>query len=415
MGLEFFKKSRESLFLTAIFFLPIYQKINHWFFGGFLVVSFLIFFLDKNSRPASKKTIFLLTAIALFFLIQVFGLFHTSDLSYAIKKATRALPFLLYPLAIISFKGSINFKLFERRTFYALTFGCLTAAFICWTNISLSTNDRGLPENTFFGWKKSGIYLTQILDQHPPYLGLLIIAAILFIFKELMDNSKIKSKSKYLHIIFAVILLLFLFNITARNALFFLMFIVFVYLIYKRMWKLLMVQLLIGLIATFIVIKHPSQYYRLKLYYMLGLSDKPIEDQRFSRLTASYEVFKMSPIIGVGPGNDIDLKVKQYALMNDDIAVDNRFNSHNQLFEYLAAYGLIGGFIFIGVNGLLIVFLFKEKQYYYLILLLGFLVSTVTESTFERVLGIQYYCIIVSLGILATISPNDQKNLKVKI
>ena len=148
---------------------------------------------------------------------------------------------------------------------------------------------------------------------------------------------------------------------------------------------------------------------------MLGLSDKPIEDQRFSRLTASYEVFKMSPIIGVGPGNDIDLKVKQYALMNDDIAVDNRFNSHNQLFEYLAAYGLIGGFIFIGVNGLLIVFLFKEKQYYYLILLLGFLVSTVTESTFERVLGIQYYCIIVSLGILATISPNDQKNLKVKI
>jgi O-antigen ligase len=412
MDSSLLKKSREYLFILAIFFLPIYQTINHWFFGAFLLVSFLIIILERKQGLKSRQTNIYLLAIALFFLIQVIGLLYASDFNYGLKKVTRALPFLLYPLAILSFKGSIKFIVFEKKIFYALSLGCFTTAIICWTNIILFSEDCDLAANTFFGWKKSGIYLTQVLDLHPPYLGLLIVAAIIYLVKELLFYSNMKFQNRILNLGLITVLFVFLFNITARNSLFFLLSLGIVYAIYQRKWKFLIVQLILGILLISVVIYHPSQYYRLKLYHMIGLSDKPIEDKRFSRLNASFLVFKSSPIFGVGPGNDIHLKVEQYALMNDEIALKNRLNSHNQLFEYLAAYGLIGAAIFIGVNSVFAVFFYRKRQFFYLVLLIGILIASLTESVFERVLGIQYYCIIVSLGILSHTFSNTKIELK---
>ena len=134
---------------------------------------------------------------------------------------------------------------------------------------------------------------------------------------------------------------------------------------------------------------------------MLGLSDEEdVEDKRFKRLEASYNVFKSSPIIGVGLGKDIKMKVEEYRKLNDKIAVEKGFNSHNQFFEYLAAYGLIGGGIFVFVLGLFFYFLVKHKYYFYLLIFLNIVFATITESLFERALGIQYYSIIVSIAIL---------------
>jgi len=294
-----------------------------------------------------------------------------------------------------------NFKLFEKRVFYGLVLGCLTTAVICWTNILFTLNQSDLPENTFFGWKKSGIYLTEILDLHPPYLGLLLVAAILFLLKEIFYDSKISRLYLCINSIAALILFAFLFNITARNSLLFLICFLLVFTFYKRLWKLLLIQLVLAAILTLVVINHPSQYYRLKLYYMLGLSDNSVKDKRFERLKASYTVFKSSPIVGVGPGHDINKKIEQYSLMKDEIAVKNRLNSHNQLFEYLAVSGIIGGIVFLGVNIYLFIFLYRSKEYFYLILLTSFLLATLTESTFERILGIQFYCIIIALGLLS--------------
>ena len=49
----------------------------------------------------------------------------------------------------------------------------------------------------------------------------------------------------------------------------------------------------------------------------------------------------------------------------------------------------------------LLITLIKNKQYFYLILLGNILIATLTESIFERVLGIQYYAILISVSVLA--------------
>ena len=188
---------------------------------------------------------------------------------------------------------------------------------------------------------------------------------------------------------------------TARNALFFLLLTAVLFFIYNKKWKLLVSLILICFLGVLVIVNHPSQYYRLKMYHMLGLSDnEDVKDLRFQRLKASFSVFEKSPIIGVGLGRDIEMKIEEYKLIGDEIAVKKRLNSHNQFFEYLSAYGLLGGIIFITAILYSFYFLFKAKQYFYLLLFLNIVVSTLTESTFERALGIQYYSLIIALTLL---------------
>ncbi|MDC9724099.1 MAG: O-antigen ligase family protein [Urechidicola sp.] len=394
---------KERLFLLGVFSLPIYQTINHWFFASFMVVSFILFFLDKKTFASLKSFKFLILAVGSFFILKIFGLYNAIDFKHGIKELTRTLTFLLYPIFILSFKTQIkDFSKFENKVFYALVYGSVVTAIICWTNVIVSLKPDDIAANTFFGWKKSGSYLTQILNLHPPYLGLLLVASIVFLFKEVFYTIQITNKKKYLNVSIAIFLLIFLFNITARNSLFFLVLLSFVFLIYTKRWKLLLVPVLSLIISIIVIVNHPSQYYRIKMYDMLGMSkNDEFKDKRFSRLAASWNVFKTNPIIGVGAGNVQKLRNEQYQLKNDTIALKKSLNAHNQLFEYLAKHGLIGGGIFIGVNLFFLGYLLRNKQYFYIILLSNVLIATLTESIFFRVLGIQFYAILISMGILA--------------
>lgn len=397
------KRIQEPLLLLGVFTLPVYQTVNHWFFGVFIAFSFLT--LNKKKLLNFDKQILkhILICSGVFFFLRLFTILYTSNIEISIKELTRALPFILYPLAIftIGFNKSFEFKNFEKKLFYTLTLGCILTAIICWGNIIIGLEENSLPQDKFFGWKKSGAYLTEILDLHPPYLGMLFVGAIIFLFKEIFYNERITKLNKIFNFSSAIFLFLFLFNMTARNALFFLLLTAVLFFIYNKKWKLLVSLILICFLGVLVIVNHPSQYYRLKMYHMLGLSDnEDVKDLRFQRLKASFSVFEKSPIIGVGLGRDIEMKIEEYKLIGDEIAVKKRLNSHNQFFEYLSAYGLLGGIIFITAILYSFYFLFKAKQYFYLLLFLNIVVSTLTESTFERALGIQYYSLIIALTLL---------------
>lgn len=407
--LEKFKKIQKPLFLLGVCSLPIYQTLNHWFLGAFLAVSTIIITLDKKNRKLLIANKYFLLAVASFFLIQALGIFRAINIDYGVKEAIKALPFLLYPIAILSvYDTKLDIKKFQIHLFYSLTIGCLITAIICWGNVLINLNPNDIPANQIFGWKRSGIFLTKILDLHPPYLGLLLVASLLFLLQQVFTNKQMPKWLLIVHILVICLLFIFLFNITARNALFYFLLVIISYLLYHKKWKLLLIPLFGIIIINVLIINHPSKYYRIKMYDMLGLTDKEeIKDKRFSRLTASYNVFKTSPIIGVGLGYDNELRTEQYKQLNYKTAYKDRHNSHNQLFEYLVSSGLIGGLLFFGVNLFFIIFLIREKQYFYLVLLFGVLFSTITESTFERVLGIQYYSIIIGMALLVKTSNKE--------
>lgn len=406
-------KIKESLFLLGVMTLPVYQTINHWFFGGFLGISLVILILDRKSLELVTKQWLVILIISALFFLKVIGVFNAITYEYGLNETVRALPFLVYPIAILSFRWTNdNFRIFERRLFYALTIGCLIAAIICWGNVLMSLKTNDIPANTFFGWKKSGVHLTKILDMHPPYLGLLIVGSIIFLFKEVFFNKFLSVRLKWINSVLALFLFLFLFNITARNAMFFLLLLSVGFLVYKKYWKLILIPVVAVVVLNLIIINHPSKYYRIKMYEMIGLTKSDNVDRRFLRLEASFEIFKTNPIFGVGMGNDHELRVSQYEKMNDQIAADKRLNSHNQLFEYLVSFGLVGALIFVAVNLYFIRFLFINGQYFYLILLCSIVMASLTESIFERVLGIQYFSIIAAMAALAIISNKTENKIQ---
>lgn len=409
--MKYLNKAREYLLLFGVFTLPIYQTINHWFFGLFIFFSFVEFFQKKEIQIGLKQIgRYILLSSFFFFLLRLMFLFHSTDINLSQKELTRALPFLLYPLGILSLNSNanVNYKEFEKNLFWALTIGCFVTAVLCWANVAINMEDNPVPANKFFGWKKSGSHLTAMLDLHPPYLGMLFFGSIVFLFREAIYNSQLDRLKKIGVYFLILFLMVFLFNLTARNSLLFLVLIGFIFFLYKKYWKMIVLSLIMVLSAIVLIINHPSKYYRLKMYHMLSFSDKEeFHDKRFERLVASYNVFRQSPLMGVGLGRDINLKVKQYNIMGDDIAVKKRLNSHNQFFEYLAAYGVIGGLVFLLAILTFIFFLIKNKYYFYLLLFLNIVFASITESIFERALGIQYYSLIISMALLKYLSKNN--------
>lgn len=398
-----FSKLAENSFILGVLFLPVYQTINHWFFGVSILFSLVSFiYLKKNQlvKPFFRLVIFLCIS---FFLLRLFTMFYASDIDIAVVELQRALPFLLYPLCVFSIKNQkeFNFKKFESKIFWALTAGCLITVLICWGNIVLNMEENPIPANQIFGWRKSGVHLTKILDIHPPYLGMLISGSIIFLFREYLLGF-LNKKMKISILVIILVLLVFLFNLTARNAIFYLLALSIGFFIYNRQWKFIVGTFLICSVALIVIINHPSEYYRLKMYHMLGISENSsAKDKRFERLDASFEVFRSYPLLGAGLGKDLELKIEYYKKMNDEIAIKRKLNSHNQFFEYLAAYGILGGLFFIFVIFGSIYIIFKHKQYFYLLLLLNIFLASITESIFERALGIQYYSIIISISLLS--------------
>lgn len=112
-------------------------------------------------------------------------------------------------------------------------------------------------------------------------------------------------------------------------------------------------------------------------------SDKDISNRRFDLWNSSIDIFKMSPLVGVGFENLVEYakeNIPTTYLINNDYTVF--YNFHNVFFNILAGQGVIGIICFI----ILLIMLFIDfiKGYKYLekcqVMLIGGLISNVVEG-----------------------------------
>src|SRR5690606_10664027 len=191
-----------------------------------------------------------------------------------------------------------------------------------------------------FRWRHLNTNFTAPIGTHPPYVGMIIV----WLFVKTLFFEKIKP---YIRLSIILFLSIFLIQILARNAIILCLIVAFYVAVRKFNLKYLFGIFLTFSIVTVLIISHPHEYLREKFFYKLNPFDKEYYDKRFYRLDASIEVFKKSPVFGVGPGNDDDLRVEQYKEKGYLTAYDKRYNSHNQFFEYLVCYGAIGAILFL--------------------------------------------------------------------
>lgn len=386
--------------LSAVFFLPLNLNLNNISLVLFIISSFTLFFLkDFNKKNVILKSNFkIIILFSIPFLLNFFGLFYSKNINLAVDYNIRALPFLLLPMASI-----ISDKLFfnnYKKMGKALVLGCLSTAFFSWTFSLYDISQLNRPFSAIIGPLYTHHNLLKPLDLHAAYVSICIYTAIGFIIKIYSDSNQ---KIKRFYFTAALFLSIFMIQLLSRNALIFSFLSLSVYLILKRKWRLLfMSYFIISFIAVGAYnINH--NYLRDRLFKSLNLLEKPTKfskkDDRFDRLSASYEIFVKSPIYGYGTASEDSFRNAVFKRNRDQKAYQNNYNAHNQLFEYLSTFGIIGGIAYFIFFATIFYLVFRLKKGFLTFIAIGLFLACITESVFERSQGVVYTSLFLSLLI----------------
>jgi len=386
--------------ILAVLFLPINLKLNNIFLGLFVIFSIILFFdIDKGNRwERLKQNRIQIILLTLPFWLNALGLLYTDELKKGIDYTVRAIPFLLIPIIAISQPEIVNKN--YKKMGYALVLGCLFVSFFSWGHTIKEIFYLKKPLSDLFGALHSHHKLVKYLGLHATYLSIFIYVSIGFLITQI---TYLKHTHKTLTVFVVLVLTFFLFHLLSRMSILFFIFSGTTYLIYVKKWKILIGLFLAVLILGFLAYNIKNNYLRDRLFNSLNFLEKDTEfskkDDRFDRLSASYEVFIQSPVFGYGTAGESKHRKELFKKNKDMVAYDQDFNAHNQFFEYLSTYGIIGGFVYFLFFGNLFWLTYKVKNYFILFILTGLFLACITESIFERSLGVVFTSLLIALLI----------------
>lgn len=396
--------------ILSVLFLPLNMWLNNVLTLVFIGLQIINFFridtFEKRIRLKGFKRLLLIFTLP--FTLVLLGTIYSDNLSDASDDIVRLIPVLMLPILFVS-NPEIIIK--HRLTIgWALVIGCLASALACWSfNIfTILNNHESLSRILKPEYANQG--LTKVIDLHASYVAILVNTSLAFIIYTI-EKQLVKINKVFLYACM-IILVLFLFHLLARTAILTFLVAVLIYIIARKKWKVLL--LLFAGISLITIVAHSidQNYLRDRLFNSLNFFQKESQfskkDDRFNRLKASYEVFLQHPIIGPGTADDDEFRRIIFKRNRDVIAYNQNYNAHNQFFEYLSTYGIIGALVFIILFYTIFALIIQRKNYFFLFIFFAFLLASMTESLLERTLGIVYFALALSFLIILT-SKNDIK------
>ena len=126
--------------------------------------------------------------------------------------------------------------------------------------------------------------------------------------------------------------------------------------------------------------------------YRHGHEDAKLSDSgRWISLKVGWEIFQKNPINGTGVGNLKSEVTKIYERDYPNILIQDRKMPHNQFLSVLAATGIFGFILFLGIFLLPILYQRHHQHWlllgFYLIIFLSFMV----ENTIENAMGVGFF------------------------
>jgi O-antigen ligase len=180
----------------------------------------------------------------------------------------------------------------------------------------------------------------------------------------------------------------------------------FLFRTYKKMGLLRSVAgaVLIGAFIIGLTLLSSSNRERFKEAFNYDIENRYGERQgRFLIWSCAMELIKSAPVIGTGIG-DVQDDLQKCYLQHEYISLtylkDTRFNAHNQFLETAIELGVPGLLMLIISLFLSLRFALKHKKILYLVFIMLFIISCMTESLLERQNGIVFYAFFNSLLFL---------------
>jgi len=118
--------------------------------------------------------------------------------------------------------------------------------------------------------------------------------------------------------------------------------------------------------------------------------------QRLEYWKTAWHIFKSNLIIGVGTGDLPQAFEEQYRKDNTRLIPKKQLRTHNQIFSFYLAFGILGGTVCI-LALVLPFYLTKKKSIHLVVFFMIMLLSLLNEDTFETQAGSSFFALFYSI------------------
>lgn len=352
--------------------------------------------LPSNFKLLFSKKSFL--AVTFFFLLILASAFYSEDIHYTLERLRIKLPFLLLPLAFLSFPA------FSQRQYYSIFYSLLVVASFSalLVGINYSLDYEAITESMLRG------QAIPTPTNHIRY-SLLLALSILSGAVLWWNNFYLKYRwERHLILGLSLFLILMIHILSVRSGLLVLyisaalLSLRFIFLS-KRFW--LGLTMIIALIITPIIAYQSIPSLQAKVAYVRydfeqyrsGNMESLSDAERFVSMAAGLEIGKKHLLFGVGAG-DLKKEVKNFYEKNYP-DLEKPKMPHNQFISVFTGTGLLGLLLFT------IAFfypLYDQKNYkndLFLVLHIIVFFSFFIENTIESAVGVAFYLIFLLVGL----------------
>jgi hypothetical protein len=336
----------NAIGLNFMKFVPIGLSILvlAWIYEVLIAKSFVPNFKDKKS--------FFILSIP--FLLAVFGLIHTSNFSKGFEDLGRLLPFLVFPILLLTLPKDQKNNLLT-----TVLFGYIFGLFI---RFGFDFYESAIGYTYDYNIQ---IFFYTYLDSDTNILAIITLFAVLYLLDYLLSKNELSTKKSIgIHAIIFFLSLCVLLLQSRIVILFFFTALGILFLLNwknKRKWSVFLTGVFCSLLmlipvfqGRFQVVAAESE--KLNSTDTTVVSDAvPIEslscmsstELRFNSLKSSWKIVLKNPVIGVGTGDWRDELVKEYIASDMPCNAHEQTAPHNQYMRTLLKYGIVGFVIYL--------------------------------------------------------------------
>ncbi len=394
------KKIHDQIFtwccIVLAFLMPIYGKILptvillmvlNWLIEGKLKTIPSIF---------GERHRMMTFSFAALYILYLIGMLYSKNLGYGFFDLQVKFSLILFPLIFATIDWDFPFQKLVSNVFKAFIAGCLTVTLILLVMAFYDYIRFGDPAVFFYS------QFTRII--HPSYLAMYMNLAVSIIACSLIRNDhRLTIKIRVLQVMLLLYFTLVTFLLNSKAGIFSLMFIsliiiIYYLVVYKRIWKGILVFLLSLIVFFALFTFFPNIAERFKKTQSVlseqkeGTPEKmESNSERLIIWKAGLQVIRKHPVFGVGTGDVKDALLAEYQKEDKLFIYNLRLNAHNQYLQTYIALGIFGLLLLVFFLGLPAWMAIRRMHLIYFSFLTVFAFNILVESMLEVQAGVVYY------------------------
>jgi O-antigen ligase len=394
---------KEKIFYWFLAFVSVTISFPAYNSNSQAIIGFVIFWLFFNSFKEKstllKKNLIPFLILSIPFWLVLVGIIFTNDIDVALKEIPKKIPFLVFPLTLLSVKLQNKTIPFITKQFCLGVFFSSLLALL--KMIYFKINNLG----DYYYYDKIAI----LLNKHTTYFALFVVLGILFVFYELLN----KKKDIIVSLVLLTLFIPMLYMLSVRISVLALLLGGFILLAYHLKTKYVILFLMTLPILFGTIYLTPNFQ---KRFEKSTIENTEIEDVDYRKLhwkAVLETISKNSLLVGIGTGSNRDYLYNKYKEYKLTAAYEDQYNAHNQFLEITLNYGLIGFLLFLFLLVYLALLFFKSKNSLAASILVVSITFMLTESILERHSGIIVFSLFMSL-FFKIYSESDQTKKIIK-